>query len=229
MPNKKRKTNNSVKLSSDIMSHVIAQRLRHGDKLPTEQEMAEMFGVSRASIREAICYLAATGHVETRHGKGTFMLHDSNNIELTNINEILDACSFADLMELRVILETWGARLAAQRATPEQISSIESAIEITEASTEEEYFEQDLGFHLNVAIASNNQLIVTIVKLLFKELERQSHKVRVLTWLTRESTTALMKKTLAAIKEQNSKDAGKYMERHLKEMDRLVARNNLKL
>jgi len=231
MPEAKHRQSSFVKISNEIMHYAMEKDLKTGDRLPTEQNLAELFGVSRTSIREAITFLAAKDHVETKHGKGTFLLHNAKDMSLSNINEILDACSFADLMELRLMLETWGARLAAQRATREQIKAIEQAIGETEACEDDEtaYFYSDLAFHASVARASNNQFIVTVIGILFKELERQSYRVKVLTWLTRESTISEMKKTVAAIKKKDSSAAGKSMERHIMEINELTAKNHLKL
>ncbi len=230
MSETKRKLNSSAKLANEIWEYAHKNGMTIGDKLPTENDMAEIFGVSRTSIREAISYLAASNYVETRHGRGTFLIHDSNNVGPTNLDDLLDACSFADLMELRILLETWGAGLAAKRATKEQIDEIEDSIKKIElCDNEDDYFASDLCFHESVAKASDNQFIITVCKHLFKELERQSYKVKILTWLTRDSTISHMWKTLEAIKANDSTSACKYMGKHLKEIDKLSAKHNIHL
>src|SRR5215207_9902345 len=101
--------------------------LTEGDRLPTERELAETFGVSRSVVREAIKVLSAQGLVESRQGSGLFV----RNRPIESVSRAIvlsvspDLMSVERLFEFRKLLEVDAARLAATRATPEQIAALE--------------------------------------------------------------------------------------------------------
>lgn len=146
---------------------ILDQRLGAGDRLPSERELAEKFGVSRASIREAIKALIALGLLETRIGDGTYVR--------TNLSEsILEPLSWAvqlaegvgpDLAEVRETVEPAIAALAAERATSsdkerllETVNAMQEAIGDAPACAR-----ADLEFHLTLAKAAHNQILIEVM------------------------------------------------------------------
>ncbi len=124
-----------IKLYEEIASQMIAQihdgTLHPGDRLPSERTLAEKFGVSRTAIREALRSMEMMGCVESRVGEGTF-------IRSPSLSNILDPFSMvmarngkpdADLIEVRLILETEAAAMAAQRRTDAQLVELRQAVE----------------------------------------------------------------------------------------------------
>jgi DNA-binding FadR family transcriptional regulator len=147
-----------------IRDLIVEREFGQGDRLPSERELAEQFGVSRASIREATSALTALGLVEARTGDGTYIK--------TNLTEsILQPLSWAvvlaggvgqDLVEARKIIEPGIAALAAERATEsdkeklyETVKSMEKAV-----GNPVKFAEQDLQFHMSIAEAAHNQILL---------------------------------------------------------------------
>ncbi len=109
-----------------IQAAIRDNALSEGDRLPTERELAETFGVSRSVVREAIKVLSAQGMVESRQGSGLFV----RNRPIESVSRAIvlsvspDLMSVDRLFEFRKLLEVDAARLAALRATPEQIAAL---------------------------------------------------------------------------------------------------------
>ena len=103
-------------------------QLQPGDKLPTESAIMGDMQVSRTVVREAISRLQASGQVETRHGIGTFVIEtpatDNFRIAEQDMATVDDVIA---VLELRISLETEAAGLAAERASPEQLTAMAQA------------------------------------------------------------------------------------------------------
>lgn len=152
---------------------VLSQRIRNGEfhvgeKLPTESELMDSFGVSRTVVREAISRLQAAGLVETRHGVGTFLLEPQNEQQLKirteNILTVLDVLA---ILELRISLETEAAGLAAVRRTDAHIQQLREILGQFAASIHKKTgnaVAADVAFHLLVATATGNRYFRDILK-----------------------------------------------------------------
>ena len=113
-----------------IQREIIEGRLKLGDRLPGEQVLAGSFGVSRNVIREAIARLRSDGVVESRQGVGAFVVRDAAFPSLHIDPEIInDRALFNDVFELRGMLETRAAGLAAKRGSPQQHAAITIALD----------------------------------------------------------------------------------------------------
>jgi GntR family transcriptional regulator, transcriptional repressor for pyruvate dehydrogenase complex len=137
----------------------IAQgELKPGDRLPTEQELIEAFGVSRTVVREAISSLRATGLVSTQQGVGAFVrdfppfLLQTGSVNLEMLQDAIQ------VMELRIGVEVEAAALATQRRDAQHIQKLHEAVtrmaEAIEAS--EDTVGPDLDFHRVIAEATGN-------------------------------------------------------------------------
>ena len=136
-------------------------KLRSGERLPTERELAAAFGVSRGVVREAVKVLGALGLVEARQGSGIYVLHDIPTITRAfTLSVSPNTKSVEQLFEFRRTLEVEAAALAAMRRTPEQLEDIRSASTETclavEADDLEAFGIADNAFHAAVARASAN-------------------------------------------------------------------------
>jgi len=121
-------------LVQEVVQHlqqlIQSGQLQVGDKLPTESVIMADMSVSRTVVREAISRLQASGHVETLHGIGTFVLAapTTHNFRIAE-QDMATVDDVIAVLELRISLETEAAGLAAQRATPEQLASMDSALQ----------------------------------------------------------------------------------------------------
>ncbi len=135
-------------------------RLKPGDKLPTESEIMRVLGVSRTVVREAISHLQAGGHVETRHGIGTFLLapKPANFLGL-DPDTVVTVRDVLAILELRISLETEAAGLAASRRTEQQLLELRAALDTFESSVRSggATVPSDVQFHLLIAQSSANR------------------------------------------------------------------------
>lgn len=140
--------------------------LKHGEKLPSERELAESLGVSRASVREALTALEAIGILDIRPGEGTFVRETSVSATFPPLAMVLEMerNSVGQLMEVRRVLETEIAALAVQRATEEDLKNIENNLDrMKTAQTIAESVEADLRFHFSIAAATHNSILLRIM------------------------------------------------------------------
>ena len=104
---------------------VVERRLSPGEKLPSELDLSRELGVSRTTLREAIHVLASQKILEVRRGRGTFVAAEAaqvNDYGFSSLDQVRG--ELRDLFELRTIFEPSAARLACQRATPEEMEEI---------------------------------------------------------------------------------------------------------
>ena len=143
-----------------------AGELKPGDKLPSERDMAESLGVSRASVREALTTLEAIGILEIKPGEGTFVKHTADAETFAPLTLVLtvERNSGAQLMEVRRVLETEIAALAAERATNDNLNKIEASLDqMKGALNTHDAVETDLRFHFAIAEATQNTILVRLI------------------------------------------------------------------
>lgn len=130
----------------NIRQMIANGELQAGQKLPSERELAEKFNVSRVPIREALKILEYMGVLDSSPGDGTYLKNISveSLINKMNFSFVATADTLRDLLELRIVLETFAAYHAAQRRTDEDISSIRLLLtEMREAKKSSTYERRD--------------------------------------------------------------------------------------
>jgi GntR family transcriptional repressor for pyruvate dehydrogenase complex len=135
-----------------LLEQIIGGKLEIGQRLPSEAQLCDAFGVSRPVIRETISRLQADALVATRKGSGTVVLRRPDRAVLT----LAPLGEIADLMrcfEFRIALEGEAAYLAAQRRTPEDIEAIEAALANLDRVIEREEIGVDADFHFHATIS----------------------------------------------------------------------------
>ena len=145
-------------------------KLKPGDKLLAERELADRFQVSRASVREAIRTLELLGVIDIRPGEGTFIRETEADDIIRPLAMFLavERSSVIDMFEMRRIFETATASLAAQRATEQELEEIEALLESMKERLNlqdpEKGEEFDAAFHFAVAEATHNNLLARLFK-----------------------------------------------------------------
>jgi GntR family transcriptional repressor for pyruvate dehydrogenase complex len=142
-------------------------RLKSGDRLPPERDLAEKFLVSRTSVREALRALESVGLIEIRPGEGTFVREVSVDALVEPLALVLlsQREMIGELFEARRLLEPAIAGLAARRATPEEVQEMERILDeqakaIGAGNTG---LAQDAAFHAAIGTAAHNRAITRIV------------------------------------------------------------------
>lgn len=162
--------------TSRLYEHIVQQIedsitrgvLRPGDQLPAERELAQQFGVSRTAVREAVRVLNEKGLVEAYSGRGTFVTNGTSQAirqSLDLMTRIGQQEGAKHLAELREILEPGIAAIAALRAQASDIAALREAVEVMDRSRDDAdaFIEADLDFHLALAEAAGNPIILSLI------------------------------------------------------------------
>ena len=150
-------------VADQLMSLIAGGELKPGDKLPSEPELMKQFQVGRSSIREAIGALSLVGLVTVKPGQGTHVAGFSSEYQSKPIGLLgIGRERIDELVEARVELECVIVRFAAERATSEDLSQIREVHQrMKEArNSEEKLIKLDLAFHMAVARACRNSVLV---------------------------------------------------------------------
>jgi GntR family transcriptional repressor for pyruvate dehydrogenase complex len=150
-----------------IEDSILKGDLKGGQQLPAERELAQQFGVSRTAVREAMKTLREKGLVEAFAGRGTFVTNGTSRSMRQTLDRMIRSGpseGAVHLVEVREILEPEIAALAAQRADDEARSAMRESIAVMDAALDAEGFiEGDLDFHLALAEAAGNPLILSLI------------------------------------------------------------------
>lgn len=155
---------------NSIKELLLTQKVMPGDRLPSETELCKLLSVSRGSVREAMKILSALGIVDIRRGDGTYISTGGGKVVFDPLlfSLIVSRPRFAELKELRVILEKNVARLAARNADDEDIARLRSCVDRTvalQSGAGRDYdalLALDLEFHETLGEAAKNGPLDTI-------------------------------------------------------------------
>ena len=219
----------STRIYEEIVRQVkqmIAEgRLKSGDRLPPERDLAEKFVVSRSSVREALRALESLGLVEIRAGEGTFVREVSveSLIEPLALMMVSQREAIAELFEARRLLEPGIAALAASRATLEEVAEMErileeQAKEIAEGRTG---LVQDAAFHGAIGAAAHNRAITRLAHAIM-DLLTQSREESLNTPGRPQRSHQDHRRILEAIRARDEHAARQAMLDHLDSVESLV-------
>jgi DNA-binding FadR family transcriptional regulator len=164
----------AAQLAHQLMSAVLQGAFKPGDTMPSEEALCERFDVSRPVVREAVKTLANVGMVRTRQGQGSVVLSEEHWNELAP--ELLIArCEtgtadevLAEVIELRGVLESRAAEVAARRAGPADLERLRAHLVAmkTLSDDREQYLFHDVQFHREVLRLGGNRMVVKLFDLL---------------------------------------------------------------
>ncbi|CAH0346261.1 FadR/GntR family transcriptional regulator [Bacillus sp. CECT 9360] len=205
---------------AQIRKSLIDGELKPGQSLPSEVQLAKLFGVSRSSIRDAMQILESTGIINRRKRGGT-TIRQITIEDMANIyHPKSEKENLFDLLETREILEIALVRLAAQRASGKDIEEIEKLITWMEEKPKEAA-EADIAFHLALARVSQNEVMLNIIKSLKQIMNRLQEKTIYYPGRL-EKIIIEHKQIVSAIKDKDEKLAQEYMKNHLSQIKELV-------
>lgn len=167
------------KIVDAIVDLIINKELQPGDKLPSENEWMEIFGVGRNSIREAIKMLSGLGIVEIRKGQGTFVAKrvSSNMFNPLLFAMVLDQPLSIHLVELRIMIEKGVGELAIDKASEDEIDALDAINErlITDCGNVP-LKDIDLEFHSRLLKIAGNPLVEKIGDMVYRLFESAIEK-----------------------------------------------------
>ena len=212
-----KKMNVSDAVVEQLLSLISRGELRPGSRLPTERELMIMFGVGRSSIREALRGLVLAGIVESSPKRGTIVRSPIGKQLGGDIARTVMFWAIKELYELRAVIEGHAAYMAAQRATPEQIRTIESAhtAMVRKVRGGSLYFKENVRFHLGIAAASGNSALVYCLTSIIGSFRQTREQLDVLQSVP-EVDIVDHKAILDAIKDHDSERSRVMMEAHMR-------------
>jgi GntR family transcriptional repressor for pyruvate dehydrogenase complex len=212
------------------IERLILKKLKPGDKLPSERELAELLQVSRSSIRDAIRSLELVGLVEPRQGAGTIVREVSAE---TWVNPIANALErrkelVTELLDFRKMLEPPLAARAATHASVEEVSEMEDILKRQEEklSQGDAAIAEDSEFHYNIALASGNTVVLKVIDTLM-DLLRDTRERSLQVEGRSQKSLAGHRRILAAVKRHDAEAAKAAMRRHIEDVEEIVLNNEL--
>lgn len=212
-----------VSLSEFVLEQLLASiregKLNPGERLPTEAKLSAMLGVGRSSIREALRVLAFMGLIESKPGRGTVITaHQESPIPSGREAFALQSSATLDLYEVRSILEGGTAALAAERATPAELTILERTAKAVERQVAQgrSYFRENVEFHLAIASASHNKVLVESLRRLLSQIRGFRRRVTDPIAELPARDLAEHRAILVAIRAGNSRHAQTLMTQHIR-------------
>jgi GntR family transcriptional repressor for pyruvate dehydrogenase complex len=207
------------------IERLILKKLRPGDKLPSERELAEMLKVSRSSIRDAIRGLELRGLVEPRQGAGTIVRESAVEPLANPFASALKRRKemVSELLDFRKMLEPPLAARAATHASADEISELEEILQRQEAkqSQGEPAVAEDAEFHYSVALASGNSVVLKVLDIIM-DLLRETRERSLQVEGRPQKSLAGHRRILAAIKRHDAEGAKSAMRRHIEDVEEIV-------
>lgn len=199
--------------------------LKRGEKLPPERDLAELLGVGRNSVREALRTLSLMGFISSTQGAGNFVSCDmeKNLTQSTRMMMMMGEVSYRQISELRQGLESEAAMLAAERITAEQLAAMEEvAWALRDERDVEKSSAMDNRLHQLISTASGNPLIIVILRSLSETIDHFIHDMH-----RRIMSDPVLGKRLQdthqgivlALRDHNKADAARLMREHFKVVD----------
>lgn len=163
-------TLNRTKLVDEVVVQlqkiISSGELQYGDKIPTEPELMEQFGVGRSTIREAVRVLVHAGLLEKKQGFGTYL--SANSVIQEPLVHRLRRAEIVEVYEVRKMLELEISRLAAQRRDDQDLEHmrdyLDQRAEALSKGDTDGYLNADIEFHIAVAVASKNHVVVDLYR-----------------------------------------------------------------
>ena len=161
----------SAEVFEQIYEFIHTGRFARGAKLPAERELAAIFNTSRQTIREAIYRAELVGLIEVRHGAGSFVMSETPRAPLDRpLIDLIktEAHRIGEFFEIRRALEGWCAMQAAKVVTASYLSAMKARLDAMRDLdvTDDEWEQNDIGFHKAMAAATGNPLAVRIMDIM---------------------------------------------------------------
>jgi GntR family transcriptional repressor for pyruvate dehydrogenase complex len=227
------------RMGKDNVTHLLILRfqemlregiLSQGTRLPPERELAAHFNVARSSLRQALKVLEIMGVITQKVGDGSYLNRDTSAVLSVPMEFLflLDDTSVEELTELRLLMEPGLARLAAQRASADDIALLRKSIKDLESSSKDrlKLVSSDLLFHRAIFQASKNRAASS----LFQTIHRAMAKMILVTsqLVELEHTLSFHKPIMRAIEQRDGEQAAMLMADHLKDATSLLINEKTK-
>lgn len=221
-----RRTTLSQQAFESILHQVERGVLRPGDRLPSQRNLCVEMSLSQTAVREALQGLASVGVIEIHAGKGTFVKSVSPELLVCPeaLFSILERDTLLQALEVRRILEVEAIGLAARRATSDDLKELEVTLRHMRTGTapDEEALRHSPSFHLSIAKASHNTVLVNVIKPFLRLMARGAQVIGDEVPGATEREHGLHADLYKAIADRDPEKARQSMRRHLDEAEELI-------
>ena len=204
---------------------LITEKMKPGDMLPPERQLADMFAVSRSSIRDAIRTLELSGMVEARQGLGTVVREHSADAVVNPLTQVLvqKRKLVGELLDVRKMIEPPLAARAAAHATSDEVAEMENILrrQAEKMRGGELAIEEDNDFHYAIALAADNSVVLKVLDVLM-DLLRDTRERSLQVAGRPERSMADHREILDAIRRQDPAGAEAAMRRHIEAVEKMV-------
>jgi GntR family transcriptional repressor for pyruvate dehydrogenase complex len=211
-------------VARQIQNHLL-EHLKPGDVLPSERELAQQFGVSRGSVRDAIRSLELVGLLEPQQGRGTVVCEPSSDSLVGPLTAVImqKRKLVNELLDVRKVIEPPLASRAALHATAAQIAEMEQILERQSEKVQrgEMAIEEDNEFHYRIALAADNSVMLRMVDVLMDMLRETRQRSLQTSGRPQKSLTG-HRRILAALERHDPGASEAAMLRHLEEIENIV-------
>lgn len=155
-----------------------------GEKIPSENQLTEILGVSRASVRTALQHLIGLGVLESQHGKGTFLLENQVDEKTESEYKVTsdDCRDILKVLEFRRIVESEACRIATRKATPKLLEKLQNSLDMMASNTDakdlDAFVTADMEFHEAICAATENPILEKSVSKVFEETRKNHSQLR---------------------------------------------------
>jgi len=227
------KRNHYEVITDQVKQLIIDGKLKVGDKLPSTKEMSEQFGVGRSTTREALSALKAMGMIEIRQGGGCRVIRSAPiEVELPELQSLrMNRDTVFELLEARESLEVSNAAIAALKRTDGDLIVLRSLIEEMRNSigNDAEGERTDLLFHLTLAKATHNTIMVRLFESIMNHIETAIHDIRKVELYANTSVAGRLYEEHStifdAIEKQDASLAAERMKHHLQHIEAIVRKH----
>ncbi len=210
------KTNIADIVYEHMLTMVADGSWQEGTKIPSENELKEMFGVSRNTVRQAIHKMNALGILEARQGMGTFVRKVDTSFYLNSLlpTIIMDEKNSASALEFEKAIQVESVKIAGRCATDEEIDGLKDFMERMKQSKEsEEFYDHDKQYHTYICQISHNNIFVKSMTLFTKMMKKGL--VSVVDHYGREQSIKAHEDIYIKLKERKVDEAAQLMDQHL--------------
>lgn len=220
-----RRTKVYEEVAAQIQQQIAQHVLRPGDRLPSERELVDAFGVSRASVRDAIRVLELAGLVVPRQGEGTVVRELTLDSVVSPLASVLLTRKdlLADLLDARKVIEPAVAYRAALHASEDDVHAMEEILERQAGKVARGHpsVDEDTAFHYRLATAARNEVILKVLDVLMDLLREGRARSLQVRGRPRRSLEG-HRKILAAVKRRDPDGASAAMQDHLQEIGQIL-------
>ena len=212
-------------IAGHIKQSILSGKIKPGEKLPSETQLAELYEVSRPTLRNALNLLSSNNLIVSKTGvKGGHYVStisgdsvSGNFADYLTLSLASKGIMLEQILEMRKMIETIACQLAAKRRNEKDLQRMKGILEKIENRnmlSESDYYKYDFEFHQSIALATHNELIIITINAIYIALKPLFHQLSCPEDLQKELSSHLWD-IFKEIEEQNEEEAVKQMNHHL--------------